>query len=159
MIALDKTDIEILELLQNDNRLTLQQIAKAIHMSVPPCQKRLQKLRQNGVIRQDCAIVDFTKVSTANIAFTHLKLSNHTATTLRNLEHAFHEIDSIVDAFNISGEYDFLIKIQINNMQHYSDIIYGLTEKIPEIINFNTEFVIKTNKRNIQAPISTIVDI
>ena len=158
MFTLDKADIQILELLQKDSKMTLQNIADAVNMSIPPCQKRLQKLRENGIITRDTIIIDYNKITNTNIAFTHLKLSKHTEAVLNTLTDELDKIDCIVDVYNISGEYDFLIKLQITNMQHYSDIIYSLTEKVPEIINFNTEFVIKANKRKIQAPVSSIIE-
>ena len=156
MAKLDQVDIKILEILQNNNRLKLSEIAKLVNMSVPPCQKRINKLRDTGIIKKDCAIIDWDNITNYTTVFTRLKLTNHTPSLLKNLIGELNKINNVIDVFSVSGEYDLMLKMQINNISDYGDIVYRLTEKFSEITILNTEFAIKKYKENIQAPASII---
>ena len=156
MVKLDQLDIKILEILQNNNRLKLNELAKMVNMSIPPCQKRLSKLKDAGIIQKNCAIIDWAKITSYTIVFTRLKLTSHTPSLLEALIEELNKIDNIIDIFSVSGEYDLMLKMQINNISDYGDIVYRLTEKFSEITILNTEFAIKNYKENIQVPVSII---
>ena len=156
MLNLDRFDIHILKILQQNNKITLQELSKMVNLSVPPCQKRVQNLRNAGVIKQDTILIDFNKITSYTTVFSHIILNRHTKQVLIDITDTLTVIDNIVEVYNISGEYDFIIKMVVRDMSHYSQTIFKITEKHPEIINFRSEFVLKSYKTDPQPIVDSI---
>ncbi len=146
MIELDKFDLQILHILQKNNKITLQTLSKMVNLSVPPCQKRIQNLRDYGIITRDTILIDFAKIQSHMVVFSHLRLNKHTKQILSDIIDTITKIDNIIEVHNISGDYDFIIKMIVQDMEHYSQTIFSISKKHPEIMNIKSEFVLKRHK-------------
>lgn len=156
MLKLDKFDIQILGILQHNNKVTLQELSKMVNLSVPPCQKRVQYLRDNGVIIQDTVVLDLSKIQSHMTVFSHIGLNTHKKQVLDKIVTTLKSIDNITEIHNISGDYDFIIKMVVRDMTHYSETIFKIVENHAEIMNFKSEFVLRNHKSTPQLPVGAL---
>ncbi len=103
-------------------------------------------------------MLDFNKIHTHMTVFSHLRLNKHTKRVLSDIIDSITHIDNIVEIHNISGDYDFIIKMIVRDMEHYSQTIFSISEKHAEVMGFKSEFVLKKHKEIAQMPVSYFTD-
>ncbi len=108
---LDETDMHILSLLQEDAQLTNKQLAAKIHLSPTPTFERVKRLEREGYIRRYIAILDAEKINRGFMAFCNVSMKQHSDENAQRIMQAVQKIPEIVECYNISGDYDFMLKI------------------------------------------------
>lgn len=139
---LDKIDIEILKKLQENARLTVKELAAAVHLSPTPTYERMKRLEREGYIEKYVAVVDAEKVNCGFVAFCYLKMKQHTYENATKLMQAMDEIDEVTECYNISGEYDFLLKIYTKDMKSYQNLLLRILGDLDCIGSLNSSFVL-----------------
>ena len=118
-IALDAKDIAILQLLQQNARMTVKEIAGKIHLSTTPVHERIKRLEANGVIKQYATLLDHTKVNKGLIAICYVSLKEHNKTAGTKFVKAILQMPEVVECYTISGEFDFMLKVMCADMNTY----------------------------------------
>ena len=119
--SLDKMDLAILKLLQQNARITVKEIAAAVHLSTTPVHERIKRLEQSGVIKQYATLVDKNKVNRALMVICYVSLKEHSKNAGVKFIKAIHELHEVIECYNISGEFDFMLKVACADMNSYYD--------------------------------------
>ncbi len=150
---LDVYDISILRLLQQNSRLTVKELAKAINLSSTPTFERVRRLEREGFIKNYVAVLDAEKLDCGFVAFCYLKLKQHTYENGIRIMEAVQSIPEIVECYNISGEYDFLLKIYSHDMKSYQRFILRILGDLDCIGSLNSSFVLDEVKNTHALPV------
>ena len=152
---LDKTDEAILCELQKNGRLTNKELAAAIHLSPTPTFERVKRLEHDGYIRKYVAVLDADKLDCGFVAFCYLKMKQHSYENAVRIMEAVKEIPEIVECYNISGDYDFLLKIYTCNMKTYQKFLLRILGEIDCIGSLNSSFVLGEIKNDNILPLGS----
>jgi Lrp/AsnC family transcriptional regulator, leucine-responsive regulatory protein len=120
-IALDAKDLSILKLLQQNARITVKEISDKIHLSTTPVHERIKRMEDNGVIKQYATLVDHAKVKKGLMVICYVSLKQHSKNAGDKFIKTIHELNEVIECYNISGEFDFMLKVVAENMDAYYD--------------------------------------
>ncbi|MBX9781685.1 MAG: Lrp/AsnC family transcriptional regulator [Chitinophagaceae bacterium] len=140
-LVLDKTDIAILRLLQQNARMTVKEIADKVHLSTTPVHERIKWLEQSGVIKQYAALIDQAKVKKGLMVIVYVSLKAHSKTAGAKFIKHIHELDEVIECYNISGEFDFMLKVVAENMDDYYNFHVNKLSQSENIGNVQSVFV------------------
>ncbi len=140
-MILDKTDVQILELLQADALLTNKELADKLGKTITPIYERIRRLENEGYITRYCAIVDKNKIGKSLVAFTNVQLKQHAQTILLNFEKAIVKFEEVMECYHMTGVYDYLLKIVVTDMAAYQDFIVNKLAKLTDIGTVQSSFV------------------
>jgi Lrp/AsnC family transcriptional regulator, leucine-responsive regulatory protein len=147
---LDETDIQLLNLLQKDGRITNADLAKAVGLSAPSVLQRIRVLEKSGIIRGYVAILDAEKLGRKLTAYINVSLSLHESQPIERFRKAVADIPEVTEVHNITGDYDFMLKVQCRDMRQYEAILRDKITKIRGIGKLNTSFVLATSKQTLE---------
>jgi len=146
-MKLDRFDLAILAVLQEDGRITKLKLAERIGLSPSPCHERVKRLEQAGYIRGYRALVDLDKLVKAATIFVEINLDSHHAGDFRVFEAAIHETPEVVECFAIGGGIDYLLKVMVPGLDAYQDLIEALLARDIGIARYFTYVVTKPIKQ------------
>jgi len=145
-IQLDKTDKKLLDLLQQDAKMTTKQLAHHLGLSLTPVFERMKRLERNGVIEKYVAIINKEKVGKELIAFCNVSLKHHSHDVIREFEAEIVKFPEVLECHHIAGMYDYMLKIITRNMDTYHNFIYNKLASIENIGNVRSSFVMREIK-------------
>ena len=140
-IQLDSTDILILRTLQNNAKLTTKELAEAVHLTPTPVFERLKRLERQGVIKKYIAVLDAAKLDRAFIVFCSVKLSHINHDIALDFAQRINEIAEVTECYNISGDFDYLLKINVRDMAQYQQILLNKLGTIDSLSSLKSSFV------------------
>ena len=143
---LDSTDIRILELLQEDGRMTIRQIAQKVNLSTTPVFERVKRLENEGFIKKYAAILDPEKLDRGFLVFCSVKLKQMSREDALDFASVVKGIPQVAECYNISGDYDYMLKINAPDMKYYNDFIINTLGTIKSIGSITSTFVMKEIK-------------
>lgn len=149
-IALDAKDISILQLLQQNARMTVKEIADKIHLSTTPVHERIKRLEASGVIKQYATLLDHTKVNKGLIAICYVSLKEHNKTAGTKFVKAIQQMPEVVECYTISGEFDFMLKVMCKDMNTYHDFHVNKLSSIENMGHVQSIFVMGVIKQTHQ---------
>lgn len=142
---LDKTDMGILKLLQEEGRLNNSEIAKRVFLSSPACWKRLKAL-EKGVIKSYRAIIEPKHLGFNFYAFMNITLDLHSEDNMAHFEQEIMKIDNVISCHNISGRYDYMLQLVVKDMEDFHNVSMMKVRAIGNIKEMNTSFSIREIK-------------
>ena len=154
--ALDNDDLRILQLLQHDARLTNKEIADKIGKSVSPVYERIKRLQANGYIKHYAAILDNKLINRSLIAYTNVHLKDHSQATMLDFEKRVSNFSEVMECYHMTGEYDFLLKVAVSNMEAYYDFVINRLAKLPNVGTVQSFFVLHESKKNTAYPLNFV---
>ncbi len=140
-IELDEKDYEILRLLQENAKLTVRQIAAAIHLSPTPTHERIKRLENSKVIRQYAALLDNRKVNKKVMVLCQVSLKDHDIQTARAFITGITHFREVIECYNISGEFDFMLKIVAESIEDYHHFFINYLGSVKGIGQTKSTFV------------------
>jgi Lrp/AsnC family leucine-responsive transcriptional regulator len=140
-LALDKKDLEILRLLQEDAKLSVRDIAHKIHLSATPTHERIKRLEREGVIKQYAALLNYRMVKKNIMAICNVSMGEHNKKTAKAFIEAVSEYKEVIECYNISGQYDFMLKIVVESMEDYHQFYVNKLSEIKGIGHMHSIFV------------------
>ena len=146
-ITLDKKDFEILRLLQDNAKLTVRDIAARIFLSPTPTHERIKRLEENGIIRQYVALLDNQKVKKGIMVLCHVSLKEHDKKTAKAFIQAINSFEQVLECYNISGEFDFTLKIVAESMEDFHQFYVNKLSEIKGIGQTKSSFVMDVIKQ------------
>jgi len=153
---MDKKDIEILDILQKDATIALADLAQAVHLSVTPCWRRVQKLQEDGVIQKQVSICDPVKLNLGLTVMVTLKAAQHTDAWMQSFIGGASAIPEIVEIFRMSGDIDYLLKVHVPDMAGY-DSVYKKLVKVANLQDVSSSFVMEVLKSTTALPLEYAV--
>ena len=153
METLDRTDILILRELQKDAKLPTKELAARVNLSPSPVFERQKRLEKEGYIKRDIAVVDPIKAGNGIMVLCNVRLKHHSKEFSRQFTSVIAGIDEVVECFNTSGEYDYMLKIYARNMQDYQNFVLGTLGDLDCIGSLHSIFVIGEVKNTLAVPV------
>ena len=149
-ISLDTKDLSILALLQQNARMTVKEIADKIHLSTTPVHERIKRLESSGVIKQYATLVDHTKVKKGLMAICYVSLKEHNKTAGTKFIKAINGMTEVMECYNISGEFDFMLKVVSEDMNTYHDFHVNKLSQVENMGHVQSVFVMGIIKQTHQ---------
>jgi len=143
---LDSRDIRLLQLLQHDSKVTNKELADKVGMSVTAVYERIQSLEQRGIIRRYVALVDRESIGKNLLAFTIVKVKEHSKTALRGFEREAIKFAEVMECYQLTGQFDFLLKVASRDMKEYNSFLMDRLATLPNIAGVETMFVLSEGK-------------
>lgn len=153
MPKLDQIDRTLLRALQENSQLTLKELAAHAQLSVTPTHERIKRLEKLGVITQYVALINPEKVGKELTALISLTLSNHSRTELSQLEKAIHDMPQVTNCFHLSGEYDYMLQVVVNDMKAYRQFIMEDLSRLGNVFQVKSHMVMNHVKSSTAIPI------
>ena len=144
--SFDKFDLAILRELLADSRRTLQEIGTAVNLSPTTCWSRIKRLEAEGVIRQYSVQLDRAKLGYQDTVIVQLTLESHTDETLYQFGRVLATIPEVMEAYLVSGDYDYFIRIAVKDTRDYERLLREKLDKIPGIRHSKSSFVLRVLK-------------
>jgi Lrp/AsnC family leucine-responsive transcriptional regulator len=146
---LDKFDIAILSVLQKDARASLQEVSAAVGLSTTPCWTRIKRMEAEGVIQGYTVRIDPAAVGFAETVIVQVTLESHNEETLVAFGRMLEEIPEVIEAYLISGDYDYYIRIAVRDTRDYERLLRQKLYRIPGIRHSRSSFVLRTLKQSL----------
>jgi Lrp/AsnC family transcriptional regulator, leucine-responsive regulatory protein len=140
-ISLDQKDLAILKLLQYNARATVKEISDKVNLSTTPVYERIKWMEEAGVIKQYATLVDPAKLNKRLMVIVYVSLKQHNKTAGSKFVKAIHEMNEVLECFSISGEFDFMLKIVVEDMNAYYDFHVNRLSEMENIGNVQSVFV------------------
>ena len=148
METLDKTDLEILRILQQNARLTTKELAAMVHLSTTPVFERMKRLEKEGYLKKYVAVLDANKLNRGFVVFCCVKLARLNRDIAANFCRVILDIPEVTECHNISGEFDYLLKINAPDMKYYQEFLLNVLGTIDSLGSITSMFVMDEIKRN-----------
>lgn len=143
---LDDIDRDILRYLQEDAKLTTKELAGRLHLSPTPVYERVKRLEQEGIIRKYVALVDRDKIGKDLMVLCNIRLKEHAREAGVQFVEAIREMEEVMECLNISGDYDFMIKVVVTDMKAYQNFIMNKLASLENIGSTQSIFVMSEIK-------------
>lgn len=143
---MDKTDQKLLELLQTDSKQTNKELSSKLDLSVTAVYERIKKLERSGVIHKYVALVKKEKVNKGFVAFCHVKLIQHSQEYVVKFEKEVTNLPEVLECYHISGDYDYLLKVLVKNMEAFREFMVEKLTTINHIGSTHSMFMISEVK-------------
>ncbi len=150
--TLDPTDIALLKMLQTDASLTSKELSYKLNKSIATIHERVKRLKEQGYIQRVVAILDRKKINKSLIAFSQVLLNDHTAETLTTFEKEIIKFPEVMECFQMTGMFDFLLRIATSDMEEYHHF-YRKLGTLPKITSVQSFFVLSETKSNTEYPL------
>jgi len=151
-VALDAFDLKILNLLQQDGRLSNVELANRIGLSPSPCLRRVKRLEAQGVIEGYSAKINRAKIGMGVTVFVSVGLDRHREEEAERFRRVVLKLPQVVSCHAISGEADFLLEIVIADLNQYSEFVLKRLRRIPGIKDLHSSFALETVKPSSSMP-------
>ena len=156
MNRLDKTDLQILRILQENARLTTKELAARVHLSPTPVFERLKRLDNEGYIRKYVAVLDAEKLHCGFVVFCSVKLRRLNRDIAAEFTLIVRGIPEVTECYNISGDYDYLLKIHAPDMKYYQEFTLNVLGTINSLGSLMSTFVMDEVKHDYGIPIGNL---
>jgi len=140
-IGLDTKDLDILRLLQQNARITVKEISDAVHLSSTPVHERIKRMEEAGVIKQYATLVDHHKVKKGLMVICYVSLQQHSKNAGEKFIKTIHQLNEVIECYNISGEFDFMLKVVSEDMNAYYNFHVNKLSQIENMGHVQSVFV------------------
>ncbi len=152
--VLDATDRKILAELQADGRLSNQELAERVALSPSPCLRRVRALERAGVIRRYAAVLDPLQVGLGLLAYVSVKLEKRGKMPVDQFTRAVESFPEVIACYSMTGDMDYLMRVQVEDLEHYSRFVMDKLLKQPGVIDIRTNFVLERVKDTFALPLA-----
>jgi Lrp/AsnC family leucine-responsive transcriptional regulator len=152
IIRMDKIDLKILGELQQNARITNQELSERVNLSPTPCLRRVKLLEEAGIIQGYSAIVDPETYGLPIMAFVSVRLERQTKTEIASFEAAIMELDEIVACYLMSGRHDYMLQVFARSLKDYENFVRNSLTRVPGLGELETYFAFGQVKRSMALP-------
>jgi Lrp/AsnC family transcriptional regulator len=154
-MRLDKIDLQILALLQQDASLPVGEIAEKVRLSVTPCWRRIQRLEAEGIIRKRVALLDAGKLNVGVTVFVAVKTARHNQEWFEKFHAAVMKIPEVVEFYRMSGDMDYLLRVIVPDIAGY-DAVYKKLIKTADLFDVSSSFAMEQIKYTTAVPLNFV---
>ncbi len=145
-MKLDTTDYKLIEMLQQNCKQTTKELADQLDLSTTAVYERIKKLEKQNIITDYVAIINKEKINRSFIAIAHVKIKSHSKDAILRFEKKVDQIREVLECFHVSGEYDYILKIGVQDMEAYREFMLSKLTTMEEVQSTHSMFVIKEVK-------------
>lgn len=149
-VTLDAKDLDILRMLQQNGRVTVKEIADAVHLSTTPVHERVKRLEQSGIISHYTTILDAAKLGKKLMVICHVSLREHNKIAGSKFIKSIMAMHEVLECYSISGEFDFLLKVLTEDMETYYDFHVNKLSQVENVGHVQSTFVMGVVKQTNQ---------
>ncbi|MEH6470106.1 MAG: Lrp/AsnC family transcriptional regulator [Halopseudomonas sp.] len=153
--SVDKTDLKILQALQQDGRLSNADIADAVALSASPCLRRLRRLEEEGVIEGYRPQLNRRVIGLGMTVFVQVKLHDHSADSVAGFEHAVSDMAAVINAHTVSGSADYLLEVVVADLIDY-DLWVRQIQVLKMVREIESNFALRSVKTEAPLPLSQV---
>ena len=153
MLPVDKTDLKILDLLQNDASRSTNQIAELVGLSASPCWRRISLLEQQGVIRRRVALLDREKLGLGVTVVVQVRLTTHGRQSLVAFEERVRELPEVTQCFTVMGAIDFVLIVVTRDIRAYERFMREGLAQLPGVQAIESNIVMSAIKDTTALPL------
>jgi len=143
-VELDDFDRKLLAVLRQEGRITYTELAQKVGLSKTPCQQRVRRLMETGVIVAFRAIVDPAKVGLDHVAFAEVKLSDTREAALTEFNEAVRKIPEVEECHMIASSFDYLLKVRTADIRRYRAVLGEKISTLPHVASTSTFVAMET---------------
>ena len=154
METLDDTDRKILEVLQDNSRLTTKELASRVNLSTTPVYERVKRLENEGYIKKYVAVLGAEKLNMGFMVFVNVELSKQTLVDKREFVDIIMGIPEVMECYNVAGKSDYLLKIHAPDMRYYREFVLEVLGRIPSVGHVESIFVMEEAKHSTMLPLT-----
>jgi DNA-binding Lrp family transcriptional regulator len=140
-VSLDQKDLAILKLLQSNARMTVKEISDKVNLSTTPVYERIKWMEETGVIKQYATLVDPAKLNKRLMVIAYVSLKQHNKVAGSKFVKVINEMSEVLECYSISGEFDFMLKIVVEDMNAYYNFHVNRLSEMENIGNVQSVFV------------------
>lgn len=148
--TLDEKDLAILRLLQKDAKLSVRDLSAQINLSSTPTHERIKRMEKLGIIKEYIAVLDRKKVNKGMMVICMIALNAHNKKTASKFIEEVTKLKEVVEFYNISGDFDFMLKILAPNMDEFHEFFVNQLSEIEGIGQTKSIFVMNSIKESSQ---------
>ena len=149
---IDKIDLKILKILQNDSSRSLDSIFDEVGVSLNTCWRRITRMESKSIIERRVALIDNEKIGLPLTVFVFISTDNHSKEWTQMLSNAVVSINEIVEFYRLAGDTDYILKMMVRNVDHY-DRVYKQLIKLVKISDVSASFAMEKIKFTTELPI------
>jgi len=149
---MDAIDQKLLEILQTDASVPIGELAQRVNLSQTPCWKRVQRLKESGVIRAQVALCDPTKLGVGTTVFVSVRTNHHNAAWAQQFLQAVQGIPEVVEAYRMSGEIDYLLRVVVSDISDYDRVYQQLIREV-SLSDVSSSFAMEQLKYSTALPV------
>lgn len=138
---IDPVDLQILRELQRDARLTIKELAARVNLSTTPVFERVKRLEREGIIDKYVAVLNAEKLNKGFTVFCTVKMSRINHDIVADFAARISQIPEVTECYNISGKYDYLLKIHAPDMKYYREFVLNTLGTIEYLGSLESTFV------------------
>ena len=150
---MDKTDLQLLKILQENGRISIKELAQRVHLSPTPVFDRVRRLESTGVIERYTAVLNAAKLGQGFLVFCSVKLRRMGKDIAHDFVERVKDIPEVAECYNISGEFDYLLKIYAPDMQYYNEFCINVLGTIESLGSIQSSFVMNPVKTSVGLPL------
>lgn len=147
MYTPDETDYQILRTLQKNAKLTTKELADAVHLTPTPVFERQKRLERNGYIKKYVAVLDPERLGKGLLIFVKVKLKQINREIGEDFQRRIQHIPEVIECYNTSGTYDYLLKIRVADMHEYQQLVLNKLGTIESLASLESTFVMSEVKQ------------
>ena len=154
--ALDNFDLRLISALQDDGRLTNQQLAERVRLSASQCSRRRQALEEAGLIRGYRADLSAEALGFEVMAMIHVTIATHTGDNARRFRDLVERVDEVQEAYSLTGDNDYLLKVVLRDLKDLSVLINEVLLPHPSVAHVRSSIVLDRLKERGNLPLDTL---
>jgi Lrp/AsnC family transcriptional regulator len=149
---MDRTDLKILAILQEDSSLAVAEVASRVNLSQTPCWRRIQKLEAQGVIARRVAILDPEAIGLGLSVFVEIETGDHSGDWLASFAASVQEMPEVMEVYRMAGDVDYLLRVAVGSMAEYDDFYRRLIAGV-RLKNVTSRFAMERVKSTTAYPL------
>lgn len=159
MLKLDKTDRLILEVMQQNGRISNLELADRVGLSPSPCSRRVKQLEDSGFIRRHVTLLNASKLNLTLTAYIHISMDRHTPERFEGFEKEVGKYEEVMECMLVTGnDSDYQLKVMVPDMEHFQYFLLGKLTRIPGVTGVRSSFILRTVIDHTELPLNHIQD-
>lgn len=150
---MDTVDLNILERLQHDARITNVALAEAVHLSPAPCLRRVRELEASGVIHHYTTLLDAEQLGWQVSVFIEIRLERQVVSDLKIFEEHIESYPEVMECYLMTGEFDYLLRVVVADMADFERLHKEALTRLPGVARVNSSVAIRTVQKKTELPL------
>jgi DNA-binding Lrp family transcriptional regulator len=146
MILLDSIDKQLVNLLQQNSKANIKEIALKIGLTQTPTYERIKRLEKSGIIKKYIAVLSKEKIGFTVEVFCQVTLLVHSKDLISKFENTVNKMAEVIECFHVAGNYDYLLKVIVKDMKSYQLFLKNKLSVLDSVGNVQSTFVMSSTK-------------
>lgn len=153
---LDDFDMKILKALQENADYSMNELGDLVGLSHTPCWRRIKRLEAEGFIKGKVTLLDPAKLQLSVTVHVYINIKSHAEDSLNAFEAAVQSIKEVVECYSISGEKDYLLRVVVDSVAYYEQLLKTTLAHLPNVASINSTFALRQVKYTTALPLDSV---